>query len=104
MPRPSFGKLSQIWSDDPEAAALILDYRDLATAWARAMERMFPGEDFEEAYMEALYLAAFTATNLMCPFDEHLWRKVRDQNSNLKYRFRRMSKVPIESVRYELTW
>lgn len=89
MPRPQFGKLSKVWSDDPGAAKLISDHMALAVGLARRMERIYFGEDWETAYVEALYDAAFTWRPGNGSFESWLWLKCRDRNRILKYRFMR---------------
>ena len=104
MPRPAFGALAKVWSEDFEAAERIRRYTPLVERKARVMERDYPGEDFEAAYTTGLYEAAFT-------FDKskpgtgwdwwlHLW--IRKRNNDLIYRFNRSlrlgRRISLESV------
>ena len=89
MPRPAFGALAKVWSDDPRAAKLINENHALAIALAYRMERVYIGEDVEAAYMDALHDAAFTWRPGKGSFQAWLWMKCRDKNKNLKYRFMR---------------
>lgn len=92
MSRPQFGVLSKAWSDDPVAAKLINDHVSTVSSMAYYMEKKCIGEDFEAAYMEALYDLAFNWKPGEYSFKKCLWSKCRSKNKNIRYRFERWAK------------
>ena len=101
MPTPAFGKLSGLWSDSPAAAALIEAYQPSVQRWARNLERDYPGEDFEPAAMEGLYLTAFSFDPALSTFYARLAWMCRSRCAGLVRRHQRWArrhKLPVEAI------
>ena len=89
MPLPPFGKLRKVWSADDAAAQLVRDYHRCTQQLAENLERRFPGEDFEPAAMEGLYLTAFTWDGELSTFYARLQAMVWSRCSGLVRRQQR---------------
>ena len=83
IPRKKFGRLLRDWRDDPDVIKLINDHLPMTSGIARAMERQYPGIDFEVEYMEMLYHAACTWDKVQGTFSYWLRMKCWSKNKNL---------------------
>lgn len=104
MPRPQFGHLSKIWTESIESSTLIRQYIPMVTRKALEMDRSYPGEDFESAYMEGLYVAAFSfhLARENVPWEWWLHMQLRKRNKDVIYRANRSKnlgkRVSMESI------